>query len=80
MCQRRAVIMPFDTIKTRMQADDHKKPHYKGMMHVAREIHKTDGMKGLFRGFWSVTARAFPVNAAIFLVYELVQNQICPKK
>lgn len=70
-------MLPFDTVKTKLQADDHINPVYKNSIHVAKEILRKDGPLGFYRGFWSVSARAFPVNASLFFVYEIFQLRIC---
>lgn len=73
------MFLPFDTIKTRLQADDTKKPHYKNMTQVAREIVVQNGFIGFYRGILSVWTRAFPVNASIFMTIELMDEYVCKK-
>jgi hypothetical protein len=63
-------ILPLDVIKSRVQGDCHKNPQYKGMLHCGSVILKTQGVRGLFQGFWPLSLRAFPVNGTTFLVYE----------
>jgi len=72
-----SLILPFDTIKSRMQADNHENPRYKNMLHCGKEVLRKDGIVGLYRGFWSCLARAVPVNVAVFVIYELIQERIC---
>lgn len=62
------VGIPPDTLKTRFQTDTTGK--YKGMADVYRDVVKTGGFKGMFRGFGVVMLRAFPANAACFLAME----------
>ncbi|KAL7550566.1 hypothetical protein ACHAWF_017272 [Thalassiosira exigua] len=67
-----AVIYPFDVIKTRMQTGPLKLSQQKGMWTVAGDIIREDGWRRMFRGLGVTLARAFPVNAIIFPVYEFV--------
>lgn len=65
-----AVIMPFDLVKSRMQSDDPFQPQYRGMFHCFKKSYKMDGWKVFTRGFGVVALRAFPVNGAVFVMYE----------
>eukprot|EP00128_Syssomonas_multiformis_P014407 Colp12_sorted_trinity150504_noHs@13358 len=63
-----AAALPIDVVKSRLQSDLDGK--YKGFSHVFKEIVKTEGLKGFYRGFTPVMLRAFPANAACFFGYE----------
>lgn len=63
-----AAIMPFDVIKSRVQADSERKL-FKGFVDCAWICYKQEGLPVFFRGLSMVTLRAFPVNAVIFMVY-----------
>jgi solute carrier family 25 carnitine/acylcarnitine transporter 20/29 len=66
-------ILPFDTVKTRLQYDAGlpiPKYGYRGVVHGISQIVKTEGVKALFSGWGPLCARAFPVNAVTFFVYE----------
>ncbi|OXA60595.1 Mitochondrial basic amino acids transporter [Folsomia candida] len=63
-------ILPLDVIKSRVQGDCPHNPQYKGMIHCATIIWKSQGVRGLFRGFLPLSLRAFLVNGTTFLVYE----------
>lgn len=65
-----AVITPIDVVKSRIQADDIRKPAYKGFIDCAKKSYGTHGFPVFFRGFSMMMLRSFPVNAATFLVYE----------
>ena len=68
-------ILPFDTVKTRLQFDagaSMPKYRYKGLFDGISSIVKTEGVQALFSGWKPLCARAFPVNAVTFLVYERV--------
>lgn len=64
-------VIPFDVVKSRMQTDDPINPHYKGMIDCFKKSYKADGMGVFMKGFWVVCIRAFPVNAAVFIFYEM---------
>ncbi|XP_058790029.1 solute carrier family 25 member 45 [Phymastichus coffea] len=65
-------VVPFDTIKSRMQADDFDKRKYKGMISCSLELFKVASYHGFFKGFIMITARSIPVNIAIIYGYELI--------
>jgi len=65
-------VLPFDVVKSRMQADDHAKPKYRGMFDCMHKSYKADGVSVFSRGAVAMTARAFPVNGVTFLVYEIL--------
>lgn len=73
-----ASIVPFDVIKSRIQADSKSSPVYKGMMDCIMQTRK-EGVMVFLRGFWMIAFRAFPVNAATFLGYEMVVS-FCQNK
>jgi solute carrier family 25 carnitine/acylcarnitine transporter 20/29 len=57
-------------LKSRLQtAPEGKYPN--GVRDVFKEVIKTEGPTGLFRGFTPVMLRAFPANAACFFGVEL---------
>ncbi|KAJ3093304.1 Mitochondrial carrier protein ymc2 [Physocladia obscura] len=66
-------IYPVDVIKSRVQTDGFKgtlDQKYKGSFDCARKIVVADGLKGLYRGFWTCMARAGPVNGIVFVSFE----------
>lgn len=71
-----AIIYPFDVIKSRIQTAPLERRLQKGMWTVARDIVEENGWKYMFRGLGVTLARAFPVNAIIFPVYEFVLLQL----
>jgi solute carrier family 25 carnitine/acylcarnitine transporter 20/29 len=79
-----SAIYPIDVIKTNMQASlssaGSRKPGdvvYSEMMpwNVARHLHSKNGIKVFYRGIATTVARALPVNAIIFYVYEKLKAQ-----
>ena len=71
-----AIIYPFDVIKTRIQTSPLDTEKRRGMVDVARDIAREHGWRHMFRGLGVTLARAFPVNAIIFPVYEAVLMQL----
>ncbi|XP_062502694.1 mitochondrial basic amino acids transporter-like isoform X2 [Corticium candelabrum] len=65
---------PFDVVKSRIQADgiDGKHTRYNGIIDCFRKSYREEGLAVFGRGLLSCLIRAFPVNAATFLVVELV--------
>ncbi|KAK6182386.1 hypothetical protein SNE40_010090 [Patella caerulea] len=61
-------IMPMDVVKSRLQADLDNV--YKGLIDCARKTVREDGFRALYKGTIITCIRAFPVNAATFLVYS----------
>jgi len=62
-----AAIMP-DVLKSRYQTAPAGK--YSGVRDVFVDVMKTEGIRGMYRGFVPVMLRAFPANACCFLGYE----------
>lgn len=65
---------PIDVVKSRIQADgiDGNRSLYNGIIDCFRKSYREEGLAVFSRGLLSCLVRAFPVNAAIFLVVELV--------
>ncbi|ANB11623.1 Ymc1p [Sugiyamaella lignohabitans] len=64
---------PIDVIKSKLQTDKLNKSErqFKSSLDCARQILKTNGVKGFFRGFLPTMLRAAPVNACTFYTFEL---------
>lgn len=66
---------PFDGIKSRMQADGNKGLFiYKGTADCFLQTYRAGGLKSFYAGLGPCLLRAFPHNAVLFLVYNLVSN------
>lgn len=63
---------PADTVKSRMQSGQVPAAH--SFSRALAEVHRAEGVAGLYRGVGVTVARAFPSNAIIFLVYETVMK------
>jgi len=64
---------PLDVVKTRLQTQpDIFPPKYSGIIDCAIQIYKEEsgGLRGFSKGLFVTILRSFPVNAAIFFVYE----------
>mmetsp|Transcript_8435 Transcript_8435/g.17556 ORF Transcript_8435/g.17556 Transcript_8435/m.17556 type:complete len:352 (+) Transcript_8435:165-1220(+) len=73
-----AIVYPFDVIKTQIQTAPIDTPRQeRTIAAVYATIVKENGSKHLFRGLSVTCARAFPVNAIIFPVYEYTLLYVC---
>jgi solute carrier family 25 carnitine/acylcarnitine transporter 20/29 len=62
-------IYPSDLIKTRYQAIKENNPS-NSITQVIKNIYKTDGAIGFYRGFSLAIMRALPLHGGVFLGYE----------
>lgn len=74
-----SVGTPMDVIKSRLQTDGVGKRHYRGFFHCITESVQTEGTAVLFKGLMLNCVRAFPVNMAVFAMYELIIRFLRPK-
>lgn len=63
-------IYPSDRVKTLVQNQNKK---YKD---VIKEIYKTEGLKGYYRGFSLALLRCIPLHGGVFLGYEFIKNML----
>lgn len=66
-------VLPFDTVKTRLQASVSPERRL-DVGNVLAGILRKEGMAGLYRGWAAAVCRAFPANAAMFLGVETTQR------
>ncbi|CAO1629869.1 unnamed protein product [Sympodiomycopsis kandeliae] len=64
---------PIDCIKTRIQAQQGNKT---GIMQATREIYRNGGFKAFWSGVGATVFRAIPVNATLFVVYEVTKDSL----
>ncbi|KAG0314886.1 hypothetical protein BGZ99_007788 [Dissophora globulifera] len=72
---------PTDVIKTRIQAQHDSTPkalQFKGFWDCTKHMYREEGMRVFFRGVNATVIRAFPCNAATFLVYSLAMRAMIP--
>ncbi|XP_020955388.1 solute carrier family 25 member 47 isoform X2 [Sus scrofa] len=67
-----AVATPMDVIKSRLQADGQGQRRYRGLLHCVVTSVREEGPQVLFKGLSLNCCRAFPVNMAVFVAYEVV--------
>lgn len=63
-------VYPFDTIKSRIQAQCPGDLHYRGWLDCGVTTMKEEGSRALWRGLTPTLMRAFLVNSTIFFTYE----------
>lgn len=69
-------VYPVDVIKSKLQTDSLDKPKYRGSLQVAKDILRTNGIKGFYKGFLPTFLRAAPANGATFAAFELTMRVI----
>ncbi|CAN6598795.1 mitochondrial glycine transporter Ymc1p [Trichomonascus vanleenenianus] len=71
-------IYPVDVVKSRLQTDKLRagEQQYRGAIDCARQIMRTAGVGGFFRGFMPTLLRAAPVNACTFYAFELARRSL----
>ena len=71
---------PADVAKTKIQAQclelPRKELQYRTTWSTLRLVYKAEGTAGLFRGTFATILRAFPTNAALFLVYAITMRSL----
>ncbi|XP_051117518.1 mitochondrial carnitine/acylcarnitine carrier-like protein [Andrographis paniculata] len=70
------LVYPTDVVKSVIQVDDYKNPKFSGSWDAFRKIVKSEGVKGLYKGFGPAMARSVPANAACFLAYEITRSSL----
>lgn len=70
------IYVPVDVVKERMQVqqrlnfDANSNPHYKGSWDALRSIANTEGIRGIYKGYWATLASFGPFSALYFMFYE----------
>jgi solute carrier family 25 carnitine/acylcarnitine transporter 20/29 len=65
------IAFPSDTIKNKMMAQPDTVPRrYPTLLSCYRDIMRTEGFKGFYRGFVPCILRSFPTNGAAFVAAE----------
>ncbi|PIA39941.1 hypothetical protein AQUCO_02600407v1 [Aquilegia coerulea] len=70
------MVYPTDVVKSVIQVDDYKNPKFFGSIDAFKKILKSEGVKGLYKGFGPAMARSVPANAACFLAYEVTRSSL----
>ncbi|KAG0212056.1 hypothetical protein BGX28_006954 [Mortierella sp. GBA30] len=79
------ILFPADCIKSQMQTQDvlrsHQSPSFgssaagQGFWSTGKEIFRSEGIRGLYRGCGITVARSAPSSAIIFMTYELLSRR-----
>merc|ERR1719309_189636 len=70
----RCFLYPLTLIRTRLQVQQHNAV-YKGTIDAYRQILKTEGFRGLYRGFW-ISAFQMVSGVCYVSTYEMVRHQL----
>ena len=73
--------MPFDVLKSRMQTysaiNSNTQAKLPTLTQTFTQIRKEVGMRGFYAGLPVTLMRAVPMNAAVFVTYDLVMRKLC---
>ena len=67
-------IYPLDVIKNNIQVDDLNKPKYSNSFDCCKQIYKTAGIKGFYKGLTPCIIRSVPVHIAMFGTYKYIMD------
>ena len=67
---------PADTVKSHIQTNP--KHADQSFVQTFNYVYRTEGLRGLYRGWGITAARAAPAHAAIFAVYEYALKLLRP--
>ncbi|CAK1586418.1 unnamed protein product [Parnassius mnemosyne] len=70
------VSFPFDTIRTRLIAEQKTQKAYKGFSNAVSVIYKTEGCKALFKGIIPTLAQVAPHAGIQFVVYKSLTDNV----
>ncbi|EMC91841.1 hypothetical protein BAUCODRAFT_79366 [Baudoinia panamericana UAMH 10762] len=83
-CTAKTVVAPLDRVKILFQASNPQFQKYTGSwagaLRAIRDIYRTDGGRGLFRGHSATLLRIFPYGGIKFLAYEQIRGILIPTK
>lgn len=81
-CAAKTVVAPLDRVKILFQASNPQFAKYTGswtgLAHAIRDINRTEGAKGLYKGHSVTLLRIFPYAAIKFLAYEQFRAILIP--
>lgn len=64
------LIHPFEVVRTKLQVDKGRSTLWRSMLRAFRDTYRSDGFRGLYRGFWLSTLGGLPSMGAYFLGYS----------
>lgn len=83
-CAAKTVVAPLDRVKILFQANNPQFQKYTGTwagaFRAMRDIYRSNGTRGLFRGHSATLLRIFPYGGIKFLAYEQVRAVVIPHK
>jgi len=83
-CAAKSVVAPLDRVKILFQASNPQFAKYTGswfgVATAMKDIYKTDGVFGLFRGHSLTILRVFPYAGIKFLAYEQIRAVVIPNR
>ena len=68
--------IPFDVVKSRLQADNLENPRYSGYWDCVRKSYRDEGWRVFWRGLPVTCLRAFPTNAVTLAVYSTTMDAL----
>lgn len=78
------IYVPVDVIKERLQvqqsATSVEGSHYTGSFHALKQIVRTEGLKGIYKGYWATLASFGPFSAIYFMMYEQFKSAARERK
>lgn len=81
-CAAKTAVAPLDRVKILFQASNPQFAKYTGswfgVVTAMRDIHRQDGVRGLFRGHSATLLKIFPYASIKFLSYEQFRSLIIP--
>lgn len=82
--QAKTVVAPLDRVKILFQASNPEFAKYSGswfgLASAIRDINRSEGVRGLFKGHSATLLRIFPYAAIKFLAYEQIRAALIPSR
>ncbi|KAK8009318.1 mitochondrial carrier protein LEU5 [Apiospora marii] len=76
----KTVVAPLDRVRILFQTSHeqfrHHSDHWNGWLRAVREIYRSQGVRGLYKGHLATLARNFPYSGLNFLAYEQYRNAL----
>ena len=73
-----ALYTPFDVLTTHMQRQSSKATYTGNVVTIARNVYRTEGGKGFFRGFSAAALTYTPTSAIWWPSYEVLKRTLSP--
>ncbi|OXV05308.1 hypothetical protein Egran_06924 [Elaphomyces granulatus] len=83
-CAAKTIVAPLDRVKILFQASNPEFAKYTGswfgLASAIRDINRSEGVRGLFKGHSATLLRIFPYAAIKFLAYEQIRAALIPSR